>query len=283
MSKILLGKEVADVLSDDVSRRVAVLNEAGIEPTLAVVRVGERPDDLSYERGVVKRAEKVGARIVSVVLPADADQSQLEDAIVRVNQDEGIHGCLMFRPLPSHIDEDRVCSLLAPEKDVDAVSAAALAGVFADLKGAFAPSTAAACMKVLDHYGIDVAGRKVAVVGRSLVVGKPVAMLLLARNATVTICHSKTDDLEGTVRDADIVICATGRARMFGPAFFREGQVVIDVGINVDEDGKLCGDVNYEAVEGIVGAITPVPRGVGSVTSAITPEHTVQAAERLLS
>lgn len=282
MSKVLLGKEVADVINDDISQRVSALNEAGVNPALAIVRVGERPDDLSYERGIVKRAEKVGVRIVSVVLPADVDQPELEEAIRKVNEDSGIHGCLMFRPLPSHIDEDHVCSLLAPEKDVDAVSTAALAGVFADLKGAFAPSTAVACMKVLDHYGIELAGKNVVVIGRSLVVGKPVAMLLLARNATVTICHSKTQDLERASREADVVICATGRARAYGASYFREGQTVIDVGINVDKDGKLCGDVDYEAVEDLVAAITPVPRGVGSVTSAITLEHTVQAAERLL-
>ena len=282
MSKLLLGKPVADAMTEDLVVRVEALKAAGVQPVLAIVRVGERPDDLSYERGVTKRAQSVGVDVRPFVLAEDASQQQLEAVIRQVNEDSSIHGCLMFRPLPAHLDEDAACALLASEKDVDAISPAALAGVFADLQGAFAPSTAVACMKVLDHYDIDPAGKKVVVIGRSLVIGKPVAMLLLARNATVTICHSRTRDLADTVREAEIVICATGRARAYGADFFREGQTVVDVGINVDAEGKLCGDVDFESVENLVDAITPVPRGVGSVTSAVTVDHTVQAAERAL-
>ena len=282
MSKLLLGKPVADAMTEDLSQRVDALKAAGVTPVLAIVRVGERPDDLSYERGVTKRAQSVGVDVRPFVLDEDAGQQQLEAVIRQVNEDSSIHGCLMFRPLPAHLDEDAACALLAPEKDVDAISPAALAGVFADRQGAFAPSTAVACMKVLDHYDIDPAGKKVVVIGRSLVIGKPVAMLLLARNATVTICHSRTRNLVETVREAEIVICATGRARAYGADFFREGQTVVDVGINVDAEGKLCGDVDFESVENLVDAITPVPRGVGSVTSAVTVGHTVQAAERAL-
>ena len=282
MSKLLLGKPVADAMTEDLSQRVDALKAAGVTPVLAIVRVGERPDDLSYERGVTKRAQSVGVDVRPFVLDEDAGQQQLEAVIRQVNEDSSIHGCLMFRPLPAHLDEDAACALLAPEKDVDAISPAALAGVFADRQGAFAPSTAVACMKVLDHYDIDPAGKKVVVIGRSLVIGKPVAMLLLARNATVAICHSRTHDLAETVREAEIVICATGRARAYGADFFREGQTVVDVGINVDAEGKLCGDVDFESVENLVDAITPVPRGVGSVTSAVTVGHTVQAAERAL-
>ena len=200
MSKLLLGKPVADAMTEDLAVRVDALKAAGVQPVLAIVRVGERPDDLSYERGVTKRAQSVGVDVRPFVLAEDASQQQLEAVIRQVNEDASIHGCLMFRPLPAHLDEDAACALLAPEKDVDAISPAALAGVFADLQGAFAPSTAVACMKVLDHYGIDPEGKKVAVIGRSLVIGKPVAMLLLARNATVTICHSRTRDLARTVR-----------------------------------------------------------------------------------
>ena len=282
MSKLLLGKPVADAMTEDLVVRVEALKAAGVQPVLAIVRVGERPDDLSYERGVTKRAQSVGVDVRPFVLDEDAGQQQLEAVIRQVNEDSSIHGCLMFRPLPAHLDEDAACALLASEKDVDAISPAALAGVFADLQGAFAPSTAVACMKVLDHYDIDPAGKKVVVIGRSLVIGKPVAMLLLARNATVTICHSRTRNLVETVREAEIVICATGRARAYGADFFREGQTVVDVGINVDAEGKLCGDVDFESVENLVDAITPVPRGVGSVTSAVTVGHTVQAAERAL-
>ena len=282
MSKLLLGKPVADAMTEDLVVRVEALKAAGVQPVLAIVRVGERPDDLSYERGVTKRAQSVGVDVRPFVLAEDASQQQLEAVIRQVNEDSSIHGCLMFRPLPAHLDEDAACALLASEKDVDAISPAALAGVFADLQGAFAPSTAVACMKVLDHYDIDPAGKKVVVIGRSLVIGKPVAMLLLARNATVTICHSRTRNLVETVREAEIVICATGRARAYGADFFREGQTVVDVGINVDAEGKLCGDVDFESVENLVDAITPVSRGVGSVTSAVTVGHTVQAAERAL-
>ena len=282
MSKLLLGKPVADAMTEDLVVRVEALKAAGVQPVLAIVRVGERPDDLSYERGVTQRAQSVGVDVRPFVLAEDASQQQLEAVIRQVNEDSSIHGCLMFRPLPAHLDEDAACALLASEKDVDAISPAALAGVFADLQGAFAPSTAVACMKVLDHYDIDPAGKKVVVIGRSLVIGKPVAMLLLARNATVTICHSRTRNLVETVREAEIVICATGRARAYGADFFREGQTVVDVGINVDAEGKLCGDVDFESVENLVDAITPVPRGVGSVTSAVTVGHTVQAAERAL-
>ena len=282
MSKLLLGKPVADAMTEDLVVRVEALKAAGVQPVLAIVLVGERPDDLSYERGVTKRAQSVGVDVRPFVLAEDASQQQLEAVIRQVNEDSSIHGCLMFRPLPAHLDEDAACALLASEKDVDAISPAALAGVFADLQGAFAPSTAVACMKVLDHYDIDPAGKKVVVIGRSLVIGKPVAMLLLARNATVTICHSRTRNLVETVREAEIVICATGRARAYGADFFREGQTVVDVGINVDAEGKLCGDVDFESVENLVDAITPVPRGVGSVTSAVTVGHTVQAAERAL-
>ena len=282
MSKLLLGKPVADAMTEDLVVRVEALKAAGVQPVLAIVRVGERPDDLSYERGVTKRAQSVGVDVRPFVLAEDASQQQLEAVIRQVNEDSSIHGCLMFRPLPAHLDEDAACALLASEKDVDAISPAALAGVFADLQGAFAPSTAVACMKVLDHYDIDPAGKKVVVIGRSLVIGKPLAMLLLARNATVTICHSRTRNLVETVREAEIVICATGRARAYGADFFREGQTVVDVGINVDAEGKLCGDVDFESVENLVDAITPVPRGVGSVTSAVTVGHTVQAAERAL-
>lgn len=281
MSKLLSGKEVAAAMETDLSQRVQACVEKGIAPTLAVVRVGEQPGDLSYERGVTKRADAVGVRIESVVLPEDVSQEELAQAIQQINQDDSVHGCLMFRPLPKHLDEAAICDMLAVEKDVDGISSASMAAVFADSKDGFAPSTAAACVKILDHFGIDAEGKRVAVVGRSLVIGKPVAILLLARNATVTVCHSRTQNLPQVMQEADIVICATGRARAYGQDCFREGQTVLDVGINF-ADGKLCGDVDYDAVVDLVDAITPVPGGVGSVTSSITLEHTVEAAERLL-
>lgn len=188
----------------------------------------------------------------------------------------------MFRPLPSEMEDKLVCDELAMAKDIDGVSTASLGAVFTDAKEGFAPSTAEACVRALDFYDIPVEGKHVVVVGRSLVVGKPVAMLLLRRNASVTICHSRTEDLPKIMRTADIVICATGRARAFDASCFREGQTVLDVGINFDKDGNLCGDVDYESVEPVVDAITPVPGGLGSVTTSITMEHTVSAAEKTI-
>lgn len=282
MARRLSGKEVSAALAEDLRMRVEVCKAAGVNPTLAIVRMGERPDDLSYERTAKKRAESLGIAIRPYVLDEFAPQQVLESTIVSINHDPGVHGCLMFRPLPSFMDERAVCNLLAQDKDIDGISLASLASVFTDSAEGFAPCTAAACLKMLDFYHVPIAGKHVVVVGRSLVIGKPVAMMLLRRNASVTICHSRTENLPQMCQDADIVICATGRARAFNADFFSLGQTVLDVGINFDTQGKLCGDVDFESVEPIVGAITPVPGGIGSVTTAVTMEHTVIAAERSL-
>ena len=206
----------------------------------------------------------------------------MQATLQSINYDKTVHGCLMFRPLPSFIDEKAMCNALAPAKDVDGISLASLASVFTDASDGFPPCTAAACVEMLDHYDVPLVGKHVVVVGRSLVVGKPVSMMLLRRNASVTICHSRTENLPAICREADIVICATGRARAYGAEFFSPGQTVLDVGINFDTHGKLCGDVNFDEVEPIVGAITPVPGGIGTVTTSVTMAHTVAAAEALL-
>lgn len=279
MAELLLGKPVADAIAQRLGPRIEVLAQRGVVPTLAIVRVGERPDDLSYERGAAKRAEALGIALARVVLPADATQADILSAIEDVNHDDSIHGCLLFRPLPDGIDEMRVCNALRPEKDIDGITAASLAGVFMGLPEGHPPCTAQACIEMLDHYGIEIAGRRVVVVGRSLVIGKPVAMMLLARNATVTLCHSRSEELARICREADLVVYATGRARAYGLGFFAQGQTIIDVGINVDESGELCGDVDIAAAEPLVGAVTPVPRGVGSVTTAVLMAHVVEAAE----
>ena len=280
MANVLLGKPVIDALKVELTRRIAVLAARDIAPTLAIVRVGERPDDLSYERTALKRAENLGVTVRKFELPENVSQDELLSVISLVNSDESIHGCLMFRPLPPHLDEDAACEALDPSKDVDGIGRGALASVFMGRGAGFAPCTASACMEVLDSYGISLAGKKAVVVGRSLVVGRPMAMLLLERNATVTMCHTHTADLAATVRDADIVVFATGRAKAYGPECFRPGQTVLDVGINVDENGNLCGDVDFENVERIVDAITPVPRGIGGVTTSVLMKHVVEAAER---
>lgn len=282
MTQMLTGKEVVAAMRDDLTARVETLKEHGITPTLAIVRVGERPDDLSYERTAVKRAEGLGIAVRTFALPADASQAALEAVIDEVNADDALHGCLLFRPLPAGIDERAVCDRLAPDKDIDGISSASLAGVFADTGEGFPPATAQACLEMLDFYGIPLEGKSVVVLGRSLVIGRPVACMMLARHATVTLAHSRTADAAAHTREADIVVCATGRARAYGPEYFSPGQVVLDVGINF-ADGELCGDVDFAAVEPVLGdggAITPVPGGLGSVTTSVTMAHVVAAAER---
>ena len=200
--------------------------------------------------------------------------------INEVNKDDAIHGVLMFRPLPKHINQKVVENALAAEKDVDCQTDASLGGVFTGQKVGFPPCTPQPCMEILDHYGIDCTGKKAVVIGRSLVVGKPAAMMLIQKNATVTVCHTRTVDMPSVTREADIVIVAAGRAGVVGAEYVSEGQTVIDVGINVNAEGKLCGDCDYAAVEPIVDAITPVPGGVGSVTTSVLVGHVVEAAMR---
>lgn len=281
MAELLKGAPVARALTEELAARCAVLRERGVVPTLAIVRVGEREDDLSYERGALKRCEKVGIEARRILLPADVSQDELLTAIEDINADSTVHGCLMFRPLPVGLDEDAVAAALDPAKDVDSMTPASLLTTLSGRGEGFAPCTAEAVLALLDHYGVELDGAKVAVVGRSLVIGRPVAAMLTARNATVTTCHTHTRDLAAECRAADIVVAAVGRARTIGVDAVREGQTIIDVGINWDEAaGKLVGDVDFDATEPIVGAITPVPGGVGAVTTAILAKHVIEAAER---
>jgi methylenetetrahydrofolate dehydrogenase (NADP+)/methenyltetrahydrofolate cyclohydrolase len=282
MTHILRGSEVAEALNVSIKNEVEDLKTRGIEPVLAIVRVGERADDISYERGATRRAELLGVGVRSVVLPEDSSTLTLLDVMEELSEDDDVHGVLLFRPLPAHIDEDAVRNALVPAKDVDGITDLSLAGVFSDTPIGFAPCTAQACLEILDHFGIALKGRKAAIVGRSLVVGKPVAMLLLARHATVTIAHSRTADLQGTVQAADLVIACVGRAQMLDASYLSAGQTVIDVGINLDADGSLVGDVCTGEAEGIVKAITPVPGGVGTVTTSVLVKHVVQAASLAL-
>lgn len=207
-------------------------------------------------------------------------QEALLAVIEQVNQDDDIHGVLLFRPLPKHLKEEQIINALSIEKDVDGITDGSLAGVFAGKKQGFPPCTPKGCMEILNHYGIDCTGKKAVVIGRSLVVGKPAAMMLLQQNATVTICHTKTSDMPSVVKEADIVIAAAGKAGVINGSYLREGQIVIDVGINVTAEGTLCGDVNYAEAENIVEAITPVPGGAGSVTTSVLVGHVVEAAMR---
>lgn len=282
MAKQLLGKEVTAALNEKIKADAEMLKGKGINPTLGIIRVGERPDDVSYERGATKRCETLGVAYEKFLLPADVTQEKLMETLDQVNKDDKIHGILIFRPLPKHLDEDAVIKALKPEKDVDGITDGSMVGVFAGTKQGFPPCTPQACMEILDHYKINCTGKKAVVVGRSLVVGKPAAMMLIKKNATVTICHTRTVDMPSVVKEADIVIVAAGRAGVVDGSYLSAGQTVIDVGINVNEEGKLCGDVKYDEAEPIVDAITPVPGGVGSVTTSVLVGHVVEAAMRTL-
>lgn len=281
MAMLLKGADAARALTEQLHEQAEELKKNGTEPCLAILRVGAREDDLSYERGALKRCEKVGIAVRQFVLPADCSQDELMAVINEVNTDAAINGCLMFRPLPKTLDEAAACAALDPAKDVDCITEGSLYGVFANRPVGFAPCTAEACIEVLDHYGYDLTGARVTVVGRSLVIGKPVSMMLQAKNATVTMCHTRTRDLAAECRDAEILVVAAGHIGTVGADAVAPGQVVIDVGINWNESlGKLCGDVSFDEVEPTVAAITPVPRGVGSVTTAVLAKHVVLAAER---
>ena len=280
MAQILKGKEVADALNATIQADVAQLKAMGISPTLGILRVGEREDDIAYERGACKRCEVNGVEVKKCLLPADVSQDDLLAAIDDFNKDPSVHGVLMFRPLPSHLDEAAACDALLPEKDIDGITMGSSAGVYMGQDIGYPPCTAQACMEILDHFGIETAGKKAVVIGRSLVIGRPAAMMLMGKNATVTICHTRTENMAEVCRDADIVIAAAGKAGVIGSDFFREGQTVIDVGIHVKEDGSMYGDVDFAAAEPVVGSITPVPGGVGTVTTGVLVRHVVDAAKK---
>ena len=280
MAEILKGAPVAAALSEELITRAEKLKQAGTVPTLAILRVGERADDISYETGAMKRCDKIGIAVKRFLLPENCSALELRSVIEHINADSSIHGCLMFRPLPDKDMEDAACALLAPEKDVDGMTSGSLASVFTGKGAGYAPCTAQACIELLDHYGVELTGKRAVVIGRSLVIGKPVAMMLQQRNATVTMCHTRTVDLPSVCREAELVIAAAGKAGVVDGTFAAPGQIVVDVGINVDENGKLCGDVKFDEVEPVVAAITPVPAGVGSVTTAVLAKHVIEAAEK---
>ncbi len=279
MALILKGAAVAAAMCEDLSRRAAALAAVGTTPTLAILRVGERADDIAYEAAAVKRCAAAGIDVRCSALAESCPRGELLSAVDALNKSRAIHGLLLLRPLADKGAEAAACAALLPQKDVDGMTDTSLCGVFTGKGVGFPPCTAEACVALLDHYGVALAGKRVAVVGRSLVVGRPLSMLLLARDATVTLCHSKTANLAQVCRGADIVISAVGRANFLDAQFFSAGQTVIDVGMNVDENGGLCGDVCFDAVEPVVRAITPVPGGVGAVTTAVLAKHVITAAE----
>lgn len=282
MAKRLSGKEVTAALNARIRANVETCRARGVEPTLCMVRVGDNPSDMSYERGASKRCETLGVACKQIHLPEDVSQEELLSVIEDVNQDPAIHGLLLFRPLPKHLDQALIENALDPAKDVDCMTDLSMSGVFTGKQIGFPPCTPQACMEILDHYSYDCTGKKAVVIGRSLVVGKPAAMMLIKKNATVTICHTRTKDMPAVTRDADLIIVAAGRAGVIGADYVREGQTIIDVGINVNAEGKLCGDVDFAAVEPVVDAITPVPGGVGTVTTSVLVGHVADAALKTL-
>ncbi|MBQ6221600.1 MAG: bifunctional 5,10-methylene-tetrahydrofolate dehydrogenase/5,10-methylene-tetrahydrofolate cyclohydrolase [Solobacterium sp.] len=283
MAELLKGKDVAAAINERSRNTVAELKEKGITPVLAILRVGERSDDVSYERGATKRCTEVGVEVRNVVLPEDVSKEEFYQALDDLNNDPKVHGILMFRPLPKHLDNELARKSINPAKDVDGCTDGSLTGVFTNTPQGFAPCTAQAAIEILDYYGIDPKGKNVVVLGRSLVVGKPVSMLLLNRNATVTICHTRTVNVQEITKKADVIVACTGQMESINAGYVSEGQTVVDVGINWNsEKNKLCGDCLFEEVEPIVGKITPVPGGVGSVTTSVLVNHVVEAAKRTL-
>jgi methylenetetrahydrofolate dehydrogenase (NADP+)/methenyltetrahydrofolate cyclohydrolase len=279
----LLGKPVADALAARLQPEIARLQAKGIVPTLGIIRLGEEHGDLAYEAGAAKRAQALGIAVKKYLLPANCEEQALLRVIDEVNADPQVHGVLLFRPLPKHLRDRQaaICSRLDAKKDVDCMTSLSNAAVFeGDFSRGFAPCTPEACLEILDFYGVSCAGKHAVVIGRSLVVGKPIAMLLLGRDATVTVCHTKTENLPALCRQADILVSAAGALGSLTAQHVREGQIVLDVSINLDERGSLAGDAVFADIEPIVAGITPVPRGVGSVTSTVLMKHVVLAASR---
>lgn len=272
----LRGKKVSDGIKEYVSKELETLS---FVPKLAIVRVGENPDDMSYERGATKKLKSFGLDVASYVFPQDISDEEFKKAFRDINEDDEVTGILLLRPLPRTINEKDIENMIDPKKDLDGISPINIAKVFAGDTTGFSPCTAEAVIEVLKAYDIELTGKRVTVVGRSMVVGKPVSMLLLKENATVTMTHTRTVDLKKTCSDAEIVIAAAGRAKMLNSDYCGQDAVMIDVGINVDENGKLCGDVDYATLDGKASAATPVPGGVGTVTTAVLAKHLIQAAK----
>lgn len=279
MAVIMKGSEVVSAMKEKMLKEVEELKSKGVVPCLGIIRLGARPDDIAYERGAIKRCEGLGIKSTVFEYAENITQDELVSEIKKINADAGIHGILLFRPLPKHINENVIKYVISPDKDIDCLNPVNVAKVFEGDGSGYAPCTPEAVMEMLEHFSIDVSGKRVAVIGRSLVVGKPLSMLLLKKNATVTICHTKTKNLEETCKSAEILIAAAGKAKMVTAAFVSPGQVVVDVGINVDQNGNLCGDVDYESVEKTAGYITPVPGGVGTVTTSVLAKHVIKAAK----
>lgn len=281
MGEIIKGKPVGDALSEVLKGECEALVKDGIQPKLAILRVGAKANDLSYEKGALKKCETIGIETEVTELPDGTTQEEYIEVLQKLNKDSSVHGILTFRPLPEGIDEEVIKNVIAPEKDVDCFSPMNTAKLMEGDKTGFPPCTPTAVVEILKHYNVPLKGANVVVLGRSMVVGKPVSMLLLGENATVTICHSKTKDLPQVCANADVLVAGVGRARMVTADYVKEGAVVIDVGINAKpEGGGICGDVDTDDVVEKVSMVTPVPAGVGSVTTSILAKHVIKACKQ---
>ena len=278
---IIKGAQVAEAVSAETLKMAEALRLKGIEPCLAVIRVGEDGSQLAYERGALKRMDKCGINCRVCAFDENISQEDFENEFKKINDDNSVHGILLLQPLPKTLSVEPIKDIINPLKDVDAVSPVNMYKILANDKTGYAPCTAEGVMEILDWMGTDLKGKKCKVIGRSMIVGKPLGLLLLARDATVTYCHSKTIELAKETKDADVLIAAAGSAKLVGADFVNENMTVIDVGVNVDENGNMCGDVDFEAVEPIVANITPVPGGTGAVTTSVLAKHVVKAAEAL--
>lgn len=274
----LRGKPVADAMEESIRSRVTALQKDGVLPMLLIVRVGERADDLSYEKNATACGERLGLRVRHAVYPADVTEEEFLASFAAASHDPAVHGILLLRPLPKAIDIKKVKAVFPPEKDLDCLLDENLGKIFLGDKTVSPPCTAQAVIEILHYYRIPVTGKHAVVIGRSMVIGKPLSQLLLNENATVTVCHSRSEDLPRITRQADIVVAAVGKPKLFDGSYFTPEQAVIDVGINLDENGALCGDVAADTVN--VAALTPVPGGIGTVTTRVLMQNCVAAAER---
>ena len=277
--QIIKGKPVADKISENLIKEVNDLSKEGIIPKLAIVRVGARPDDLAYERGALKRCQTIGIETEVIELEENITKEEYIKSVHKLNEDEKVNGILTFRPLPKHLNEDVIKYEIDPNKDIDCFNPINISKILENDKSGYPPCTPTAVVEILKYYDVDLSGANIVVLGRSMVVGKPVSMLLLNENATVTICHSRTKNLPEITSNADILVAAVGKANMVKEEYIKDGAIVIDVGINVDDQGNLCGDVDTNNVLDKVSMITPVPGGVGSVTTSILASHVVKACK----
>ncbi len=280
MAKILYGQPVVDSIKSDLAERVKTLKEKSVSPGLAILRAGERPDDIAYENRLTTMCEMLGIRHRTEEVDRSVSQYDLAAALERLNRRSDVHGIIVFRPLPDHIDDDMICDLISVDKDIDCMNPDNLKGLFTGRNKAFAPCTAEAVIELLRFYGFQLDGANVAIINRSPVIGKPLTLLFLDQNSTVMICHSHTKNIKAITRSADIVVTGTGKGEYFGPEYVSPGTVVVDVGISFKEDGTMTGDVEFDAVCEKAAAVTPVPKGIGGITSAILLRHIIESAEK---